>query len=220
MNHHTTTLEISRQQKQQQEPAQKSSKADGGGAKAGELKALRFWDLEEMERYEVMPDGAGVVALYTDTQGRPCARGYRGRSVKPSFRFYFRSAASRETFVADWVKAETLAIEAKQRRKAEQKKPHGYKVGDVLYASWGYEQTNIDFYEVVAVRGAVVDLVVLRKDVEHTSFMQGTCTPRKGDPFSDVIKGKRPNGMGQVRIASYSVASAWDGRPLSWSSYA
>lgn len=30
MNHHTTNLELSRQQKQQQEPALESSKADGG----------------------------------------------------------------------------------------------------------------------------------------------------------------------------------------------
>lgn len=173
-----------------------------------------------MERYEVMPDGVGVVALYTDTHGRPCARGYRGRAVKASFRFYFRNAASREKYVSEWVKTETQRIEAKQRRKAEQKKPHGYKVGDVLYASWGWEQTNIDFYEIVGVRGAVVDLVGLRQDRVQTFSMQGTCTPRKGDHVGEVIKGKRPNGMGYVRLTNYSFARAWDGCPLAWSSYA
>lgn len=30
---------------------------------------------------------------------------------------------------------------------------YGVKVGDVFYNSWGYEQTNIDFYEVVKLRG-------------------------------------------------------------------
>lgn len=25
----------------------------------------------------------------------------------------------------------------------------GYKVGDIFYTSWGYEQTNIEFYQVV-----------------------------------------------------------------------
>jgi len=27
-----------------------------------------------------------------------------------------------------------------------------------LVSSWGYEQTNVDFFQVIAVRGAVVDL--------------------------------------------------------------
>ena len=29
--------------------------------------------------------------------------------------------------------------------------PHDLKVGDILYSSWGYDQTNIDFYQVTAV---------------------------------------------------------------------
>ena len=220
MNHHTTNLELSRQQKQQQKPALESSKADGFGAKAEALRAQRFGDLEMLERYEVMPDGAGVVGYYTNGRGQLCARGFRGRAVRPNFRNYFLSAASRDQFVADWIKAEAGVIEAKQKRKAEEKKPHGYQVGDVLYASWGWEQTNIDFYEVVAVRGAVVDIVEIRQDKVQTFSMQGTCTPRKGDHKGGVIKGKRPNGLGQIRLNSYSYARAWDGRPLAWSSYA
>lgn len=27
------------------------------------------------------------------------------------------------------------------------------RVGDILYSSWGWEQTNIDFYQVIAIRG-------------------------------------------------------------------
>ena len=30
----------------------------------------------------------------------------------------------------------------------------GVHVGDLFYSSWGYEQTNIDFYQVVALKGA------------------------------------------------------------------
>jgi len=32
------------------------------------------------------------------------------------------------------------------------------RVGDILYSSWGWEQTNIDFYQVIAIRGSAVDL--------------------------------------------------------------
>ena len=33
------------------------------------------------------------------------------------------------------------------------------RVGDILYSSWGWEQTNIDFYQVIAIRGSAVDLL-------------------------------------------------------------
>lgn len=31
---------------------------------------------------------------------------------------------------------------------------HGVKVGDLFYMSWGYEQTNVDFFQVVSLAGA------------------------------------------------------------------
>lgn len=37
---------------------------------------------------------------------------------------------------------------------------YGVQVGDVFYNSWGYEQTNIDFWQVVALRGTTQ--IVLR----------------------------------------------------------
>ena len=47
---------------------------------------------------------------------------------------------------------------------------HSFKVGDILASSWGYEQTNIDLYQVVALNGATmvtvkpIDLPVARMD--------------------------------------------------------
>ena len=37
--------------------------------------------------------------------------------------------------------------------KAEKKNKFGVKVGDMFYASWGYDQTNIDMFQVVALVG-------------------------------------------------------------------
>ena len=36
---------------------------------------------------------------------------------------------------------------------------HGIKVGDLFYDSWGYEQTNIDFYEVVGLKGKCTAII-------------------------------------------------------------
>ena len=35
----------------------------------------------------------------------------------------------------------------------EKKNKYGVKVGDIFYASWGYEQTNVNFFQVIALAG-------------------------------------------------------------------
>lgn len=47
--------------------------------------------------------------------------------------------------------------ESKKTEPAERK--HGVKVGDLFYTSWGYEQTNVDFFQVIELRGASSALV-------------------------------------------------------------
>lgn len=53
--------------------------------------------------------------------------------------------------------------ELRQRAKSQYQNP--YKGGDILHHSWGYDQTNCDFYQVVEVKNASV---VLRKIAAET----------------------------------------------------
>jgi len=67
----------------------------------------------------------------------------------------------------------------KQEAKARFQNP--YKVGDILHHSWGYDQTNCDFYQVVEVKKASV---VLRKIGAKTvpgseGFMSESLMPAK-----------------------------------------
>ena len=71
--------------------------------------------------------------------------------------------------------------ERKRKAKAQYQNP--YKVGDILHHSWGYDQTNCDFYQVVKVKGASV---VLRKIGENIvpgseGFMCESLLPVKND---------------------------------------
>ena len=51
------------------------------------------------------------------------------------------------------------------RQQAKSQFENPYKVGDILHHSWGYDQTNCDFYQVVEVKTASV---VLRKIAHKT----------------------------------------------------
>ncbi|MFR0774947.1 MAG: hypothetical protein ACLSH3_14725 [Alistipes finegoldii] len=68
------------------------------------------------------------------------------------------------------------------------------RVGDILYSSWGWEQTNIDFYQVIAIRGSAVDLRQLDQRTTEDGYMCGTTVP-----LPDVFKGKRRTYGGLVR---------------------
>lgn len=143
---------------------------------------------------------------------------FKGRSLRPAFRFSFTTPAHRDNYVEQWAEKvrEWAAVKRKRRE------PHSLKVGDVLYTNWGWEQTNVEFFEVVAVRGAVVDLRELKQArSEEAIGMQGSCSPILGTYKNDAcVKGKRPTADNTVRVDRCRDAWLWDGRAKSWSSYA
>lgn len=184
-------------------------------------------DLREA-RLELIPGGTYLpasddltaVVLATRNE-RLCAYGFRGRSMKAAFRYWFPSEEARNKHVTDWLTYENEGIAERKAWQASRRARHTLAVGDVVYTSWGYEQTNVEFYEVIAVRGAAVDIRELKQDRTYAEMgMQGGCTPIKGDYKGEPIKGKRPDGRNTIRINSHITASPWDGRPMHWSSYA
>lgn len=138
--------------------------------------------------------------------------------VARNLHYAFGSHDARSAHI-EATKARILAsAERKKADAAARRGPHGLEVGNVLVSSWGYEQTNVDFFEVVAVRGAVVDLQPIQSEKTYTGDMTGTAMPKPGHPSGEMLRSKRPN-RGAVRLTSYSSATLWDGRPRSFSTY-
>lgn len=81
------------------------------------------------------------------------------------------------------------------------KNRYGVKVGDVFVDSWGYEQTNIDFYQVVALRGTTqIVLKPIKKNYVAEGSMCGHSTPVR-DSFFDLDQYKtRFVGRGEETI--------------------
>lgn len=60
------------------------------------------------------------------------------------------------------------------KKKAEKVNKYGVKVGDIFCSSWGYEQTNVDFYQVIALAGAEsVRVVAVHPEVIKTEAYTG-----------------------------------------------
>jgi hypothetical protein len=45
------------------------------------------------------------------------------------------------------------------------------KQNDIIYNSWGYDQTNIDFYKVISTNGKTLKLKQLENDTIETGFI-------------------------------------------------
>ncbi len=90
-----------------------------------------------------------------DIGGRLIGIGFRGRKEKPDFLLSFKTEEEIKKHVTTWLDSIQLAknqkAERASKRKVERAAAHGVKVGDIFRTSWGWEQTNVEFYQVVRV---------------------------------------------------------------------
>lgn len=127
-----------------------------------------------------------------------------------------------------------------QRQKEFIAMEDGYQPGAILYSSWGYDQTNIDFYRIEKRAGLMLTLAPLQSTVTETHYMSGhripTDTPKDYFTDHDVAWGNKdkenpkplfkrklktgadgkPNGT----VISHGWCRLWDGKPMTCSWYA
>ena len=166
-------------------------------------------------------DDLGVVLyLYDSNKGAPAAMCFTGRAQKPTWCYRFKDADHRATYIAETLDARRIALDLKAKARAEAHQPCTLTPDDILVSSWGYEQTNVDFYRVLEVKGKR-DVIVQR--VGHTSVsqpdgsMSGYVVPSTDITLSGPTRYRTRNGN-RITISSFQSASAWDGKPCyrSW----
>lgn len=102
------------------------------------------------------------------------------------------------------------------------------KVGDILVSSWGYDQTNVDFYKVLKLSpsGKSITIQRIKSKVTETGYMCGNSVPlvpHEVSKYDGEPKTKRVNLMNEgynVSLTNYSSAYLWDGQPEYCSWYA
>ena len=63
--------------------------------------------------------------------------------------FRFRNEEQRNQRIPEMFASLDAHTQHKAQQHEQRKQPHTLIVGDVIYNSWGYDHTNVDFYEVV-----------------------------------------------------------------------
>jgi len=175
------------------------------------------------------------IQVYSDSTTL-CAIGYSGKSLKPNFHSKFRTLESMTEAVNTWVerieKFVQTKIEEKNKRAELQKNlvaADHYKVGDIIYNSWGWEQTNIEFYQVTEVLNKKIRVARISKyltDEKIGGHDCGMVMPKK-DNFLEDEKGYllslkcSTNGMVYITAPErYYSFHRWEGKSLYCSWYA
>ncbi|MCC6155695.1 MAG: hypothetical protein IT367_18135 [Candidatus Hydrogenedentes bacterium] len=164
-----------------------------------------------------------------DTTRRPLARMDSPKGKTHAY-YSFQNEDRRDRWIVERM-ADLIAKETRRKQNAEAKRTaretfaNPYKPGDIFVNSWGWEQTNIDFYECVAVGKCSLTLRPIAANVTETQSMAGHATPRPGhftgEAFKKNIQVYAHNGKPAHYIkAEYGCMSLWDGKPEFCSWYA
>lgn len=183
--------------------------------------------------YAVNADYA-VYFFQTTVRGNeyPGAVVFRSKSLKACIREYYPCGAERrQERIDSWISGLEKEKAEKARRRKDRNQPHSLKVGDVLRSSWGYDQTNIDYYEVVGLNGrTMVTLRGIAAKSQGYAWMQGESVPAPGQYIGVPSRHKVDGSNNMVRLSSFASASKMEpiayagGAPIfkasRWTAYA
>lgn len=150
---------------------------------------------------------------------------WAGNQSEPYSKYSYRN----ET---DLINAAILAIknaegrqESKTKYKTEKKaKTEKFaatvKVGDIFSASWGYDQTNVDFYQVVQKSGKKVTLRELKQEYVKKDGFSSMSGHTIALPNQFVSEETSVHFLQDecIKFTSYKYGYLWDGKPeyVSW----
>jgi hypothetical protein len=148
--------------------------------------------------------------------------------------FVFSSIESAEQYIIGIhtrlfknLKSDRIAKEEKRIAQKSLNASDFYEVGDIVCSSWGYEQTNVDFAQVIKITAKTITVSAIGQETEEGSIgshgMSSNVLGVKDAFLNSKHKGDlrltvRPEGR-LSGGASYAYWSKWDGRPKYSSSY-
>jgi hypothetical protein len=176
---------------------------------------------------EIKDDESGAVVYIIVRDNGVSMMGFGGRRQRPDFHYSFETREIALNYAESYFEGEREKVRKKKEKKEFRTT---LKVGDILSSSWGYDQTNVDFYQVVEVKKSGKSVVIQKISSrlvlgEGCAPMSGTVMPNRdgfaGEPMLKRVQFWRKSETEideYLTMASYASASKWDGKPeyCSW----
>ena len=148
---------------------------------------------------------------------------FAGKRSKYDKYYGFKTAERRDEYVKQYFEDIAASYEAKKKY-AEKKKAMAaenqdkYEVGKILYSLWGYDQTNIDFYQIVKKTKSMIVIHKIGKEFLDTKYASEDLVMPVKDYFIGKEMKKKVGPYG-VTLNTYANASLWDGQPQYQTAY-
>lgn len=147
-------------------------------------------------------EGTEFVVYQHEQEGRLYAIAYAGKATRPLWHYRFKSAESLAKQIEETVSGLEAHKATVKARRAARYAAHGLVGGEIFRTSWGYDQTNVEYYQVIGVKGQSVELCEVAQLREETGFMSGECAPVPGQfigkPFTRQVS--MESGSPRVKI--------------------
>jgi len=107
------------------------------------------------------------------------------------------------------VSAEAIPLSVKEHIKSNK---YDVKVGDIFYISWGYDQTNVNFFQVIELVGNVSVRIkeISDEHVRSNCSMSGYVKPVRNKFIGGIfIKDKDKGDLKQVQMSSWGDGSVY-----------
>lgn len=146
-------------------------------------------------------DSSAVSYLAVRENGKAHLMGFSGKRNKPDFNYLLKNEAAARAYAAEHAvrvkDAEARRAASKAARYDVDASKH-YKVGDILHTSWGWEQTNVEFFKIIRVLPKAIEVVAIGAHLaEATGPMQGRFVP---DPDHEIREGYAAKNNGIKRV--------------------
>jgi hypothetical protein len=147
-----------------------------------------------------------AIAYLYEENGKYYGIGYHGKANRPDWHINFgKRLGNREQYVKEYFEGRQRHVKFMQEHRDDRKSyVNDYTVGDILNTCWGYEQTNVEYFEVVASSGAMVTIRQIGKEYVESGSDRGNSVPLPGLFVGEAFK-KRAQKHG-IRIDECRIA--------------
>lgn len=189
------------------------------------MRNLDFWKSER----EKAVNESGLWVLRTQSEKGPCLMMWRPKGKKPFANYRFKTVEQREEYIKKQIDGHEKRHAEKMLRNAARKGTPEMLAkigpGTIFHGSWGYDQTQCDYYEVIERKKRHVTVRrVIAEPVEGSSgFMSDSRVPVAGafmedeKPFKKLVQFA---GTQAYIAMDYGWCNLWDGKPKYCSWYA
>jgi putative cell wall-binding protein len=155
----------------------------------------------------------------------------RFRKYKVISNFVFLSEEKAMEYATKFVNTQTSKVNEKAERNENRKTilaSDFYKIGDIVVNTWGYEQTNVDFFQVIKITNRSIMVKAIRQSVVDGSiYSHGMACEVVPSPNNFINNNDKPSYTLRVyengRLSSpesYYYMKKWSGNPQYKSWYA